>query len=87
MGTQGKLKVPPVAFYSFTFLLLLACALFYYRAGQFEGSSGIVWAALSVLISVVIWRLLHGGMLAVLLGQAGLFAAITLYRAHKNGDG
>jgi hypothetical protein len=70
-------------FYSFTFVLLLACAIFYYRAGEFEGSSGFVWAAMSVLISVVIWQWLHGGFLAVLFGQLGLFAGITLYWSRK----
>ncbi len=70
-------------FYSFTFVLLLACAVFFYRAGEFEGSSGVLWAALSVVISVAIWRWLHGGFVAVLLGQLGLFAGITLYRSRK----
>ena len=69
--------------YSFTFVLLLACAVFFYRAGEFDGSSGLAWAALSILISVAIWRWLHGGVLAVLLGQVGLFAGITLYRSWK----
>ncbi len=71
-------------FYSFTFVLLLACAVFYYRVGEFEGSSGLAWAALSVLISVAVWRWLNGGFIAVLLSQVGLFLAITLYRSWKN---
>jgi hypothetical protein len=70
-------------FYSFTFVVLVACAVFFYRAGEFEGSSGMAWAGLSVLISVAIWRGLHGGLIAVLLGQVGLFAGITLYRSNK----
>ncbi len=70
-------------FYSFTFVLLLVCAVFFYRAGKFEGSSGLAWAGLSVLISVVVWSLLHGGFIAVLLGQVGLFVGITLYRSRK----
>jgi hypothetical protein len=73
-----------VPFYSLTFVVLLASAVLYYRAGEFEGASGITWAGLSVLISVVIWRWLEGGMFAVLIGQAGLFAALTLYRTHRN---
>lgn len=70
-------------FYSFTFILLLASAVFFYRAGEFEGSSGVAWAGLSILISLAIWRWLHGGLIAVLLGQLGLFAGITLYRSWK----
>jgi hypothetical protein len=69
--------------YSFTFVLLTVCAVLYYRAGEFDGSSGLAWAAMSVLISVAIWCWLHGGFIAVLLGQIGLFAGITLYRSRK----
>ncbi len=76
-----SLKMLP--FYSITFVLLLACAVFFYRAGEFEGGSGLAWAALSLLISVAIWRWLHGGFIAVLLGQVGLFVGITLYRSRK----
>jgi hypothetical protein len=65
-------------FYSFTFVLLLACAVFFYRAGELEGGSGVAWAALSVLVSVAIWHWLNGRFIAVLLGQVGLFAVITL---------
>jgi hypothetical protein len=70
-------------FYSFTFVLLVACAVFFYRAGEFEGSSGVAWAGLSVVISFAIWRWLHGGFVAVLVGQVALFVGITLYRSYK----
>jgi len=80
-GAVFPLKMLP--FDSLTFVLLLACAVFYYRAGEFEESSGLAWAALSVLISVAIWRWLHGGFIAILLGQVGFFAGITLYRSRK----
>jgi hypothetical protein len=70
-------------FYSFTFVLLLACAVFFYRAGESEGTSGVAWAGMSILISVAVWHWLHGGFIAILLGQAGLFAGITLYRSRK----
>ena len=72
-------------FYSLTFCFLLACAFFFYRAGEFERgrSPGLLWAALSILISAAIWGWLHGGLIAVALGQVGLFAGITLYRVWK----
>jgi len=70
-------------FYSFTFVLILACAVFFYRLGKFEESSGLAWAAVSLLISIAIWQWLHGGIIAVLLGQVGLFVSITLYRSRK----
>lgn len=70
-------------FYSFTFVLLLACAAFFNRAGVIEGSSAIAWAAVSILISVAIWHWLHLGFVGVLLGRVGLFVAIRLYRSRK----
>ena len=69
--------------YEFTFVLILVCAAFFYRAGGVERSSGIVWAGLSILISVVIWRWLHGGFISVLLGQIGLFAGLTLWQMRE----
>ena len=69
--------------YSITVLLMIACAVFYYRAGEYEGTSGWIWGGLSLLVSLVIWRLLHGGFFWVLLGQLGLFAAITAWRTRK----
>ena len=70
-------------FYSLTFIFSLACAIFFYRAGEYEGTSGIAWGGLSLLISIALWRWLHGGMITILLGQFGLYAAITLYRSRK----
>lgn len=71
--------------YSFTFLLVVACAIFYYRAGKFEGTSGLAWAALSVIISMAVWQGLHWGFFAIVLGQLGLFAGLTVYRTWKKG--
>ncbi|HVV71119.1 MAG TPA: hypothetical protein VHI52_06425 [Verrucomicrobiae bacterium] len=70
-------------FYSLTLILVLACAYFFYVAGRFEGTSGISWAGLSLLVSIIIWRWLHGDFPLVLLGQFGLYIAITIYRARK----
>lgn len=67
-------------FYSFSFIMLIAFAIFYYRAGEFEGSSGFVWCAASVAISVVIWRVFGWGWFGILIGQIGLFVGITFFR-------
>jgi hypothetical protein len=71
--------------YSINFVLLLAAAGFFYRAGEFEGEGGygLRWAGLSILTSLVLWGWLHGGLMALLLGQVGLFAGITYYRWRK----
>ena len=72
-----------LSFYSFSFIIIVICAVFFYRAGEFENSSGILWAGLSALISFIIWRWLNGGVLALLLGQVALFAGITVYRSRQ----
>ena len=74
-------------FYSLTFWAIVAFAVFYYRVGEFEGSSGVLWAGLSAIISLVIWRFLHGGIIAVLLGQVALFVGIGVYRSLKKPRG
>jgi hypothetical protein len=69
-----------MTFYSFNFLLTVVFAIFYYRAGEFDGGPGLLWAALSVAISLLIWQWLRWGLLAMILGQIGLFVAIGVYR-------
>ncbi len=70
----------PIPIYSLTFILGVVCTIFYYRAGEYENSSGVVWAGLSAVISLVLWTVAHVGFLGTLLGQVGLFAGLTLWR-------
>jgi hypothetical protein len=70
-------------FYSWNFILMVVFAIFYYRAAQFDGGSelsGLLWAALSVAISFLIWQWLRWGVLAMLFGQIALFVGIGVYR-------
>ena len=69
------------AFYSFQCVLMIVFAIFFYRAGEFEDSPGLLWAALSVIISLAIWQWLHWGLLAMVLGQVALFIGIGVFRA------
>jgi hypothetical protein len=64
-------------------LLILACAAFFYRAGEVDGYSGVLWGGLSILISLAVYLGLNGGLFGIVLGQLGLFAAITLYRVRR----
>jgi len=68
-------------FYSFNFLLLIVFAVFFYRAGEFDNAPGILWAALSVVISLLVWQWLRWGLLAMVLGQVALFVGIGVVRA------
>ena len=61
-------------------LIIVACAIFFHRAAEFENESSLVWTGLSVVISLMTLFFLHWGWLGCLLGQIGLFAGITVLR-------
>ena len=61
-------------------LMMVACAIFFHRAAEFENESSLVWTGLSVVISVVTLFVLGWGWLGCLLGQAGLLLGITIFR-------
>lgn len=71
-------------FYSWNFVLLVAFAIFYYRAAEFENGPGMLWAGLSVTISALIWQWLHWGLLAMFLGQVLLFIGIGVFRVIRD---
>jgi len=72
-----------LAFHSFQFFLLLACAVFYYKAAMMEDASGLLWSGLSVLVFVITWVVLGWGWLGCLVGQAALFAGITVVQTFR----
>jgi len=67
-------------FYSIDLVLIVVFAIFFYRAGVFENAPGLLWAALSVVISFLIWQWLRWGLLGIILGQVGLFFGISVFR-------
>ena len=71
--------------YSFQFALLFLCAAFYYKAAEFEDAPRLLWAGLSVLVYLVTWMLLSWGLIGCLVGQVGLFGAITLVSVIRKG--
>ena len=60
-------------------LLIICCALFYYRVGEEEYGSGALLALISVTLWVVGIRALRLGWVGNLLLQAGLFVALTFW--------
>ena len=56
-------------------------AVFFYRAAEFEDGPGLLWAALSVAISLLFWMVFRLGWIGIILGQVGLFVGITLFRS------
>ena len=70
--------------YSMGFVVAIAAVALYYQAGEKEMDWGLPWAALSVVISALVLFRLQRGMIAVLLAQLGLLAAITAYRLWRD---
>ena len=66
-----------------TILLIVCCAVFYYRLGESEYGSG----GLLALASVALWAIgtfaLRFGALGNLLLQVGLFFALTLWNMKR----
>ncbi len=60
--------------------MLVACAIFFHRAAEFENESSLLWTGLSVVIFVMTLFVLGWGWLGCLLGQAGLLLGITFFR-------
>jgi len=73
-------------FYSFGFVMALACAAFFYKAGAEESVSGVLWGGVSLVVSALILVFASTSVIAVLLGQVALLAAITLYRVWRDPD-
>ena len=61
-------------------LMMVACAIFFHRAAEFENDSSLAWTGLSLVISAVTLFVLGWGWLGCLLGQAGLLLGITIFR-------
>jgi hypothetical protein len=61
----------------FGLVIMLACAAFFYHAGEQEYSSGIPLAAVSIALWFAAGYLLAFGWLGCILIQVGLFAVLT----------
>jgi hypothetical protein len=64
-------------------MMIVVCAIFFHRAAKFEDESGLLWVSLSVLVSAVTLFFFQRGWFGYLLGQAGLFVGITLFRMFR----
>lgn len=63
-------------------LVGLACAIFFFRAAQYERMSPWLWALSSLGISFIV-SLLFASLLWVVLAQIGLFAGMWAYNAQR----
>ncbi len=66
--------------YGLSTVLTIIFAVFYYRVAENENASRLLWVGLSVAVSFLT-RILGLGLIGLVLGQAALFAGITIVRA------
>ena len=69
-----------------SWIIAFVCAFTFYGAGKAEARdggrhSGVLWAGLSIATSALLIQFVGAGWLLVLLGQAGLFVGIGIFRA------
>jgi hypothetical protein len=67
-------------FYSFQFVLMVACAFFYYKAGEIDNAPSMLWAGISVVIYLLTWLWLGWGLVLNFLAQLVLLIAIAVVR-------
>jgi hypothetical protein len=68
----------------FGLVIMLACAAFFYHAGEEAFSSGIPLAAVSIVLWLAAAYLLAFGWLGCILVQVGLFAVLTARNVMKD---
>jgi hypothetical protein len=68
----------------FSLVIIIACAVFYYRVGESDYDSGLLFAALSVGLWLGGSYFLGLGLMGSLLVQAGLFIGLTFWNMARN---
>ena len=71
-------------FYSYEFLVMMVSAIGLYKAGELDHGPGLLWAALSLVISFLIWQVMGWGILALFLGQVALSVGIGVTGAMRD---
>ncbi len=69
-----------MGFDTYTIVVIIASAIFFYRAAKYDGSSAVLWVVLSTVVSLLLLTLFRFGGVEIILGQAGLFLGITIFR-------
>ena len=70
--------------YSLDFVVLVVCAILWFRVAQLENEPPWVWAGLSVFVYALMWLWLGWGIIGCLVGQVMVVLLITGYRVAKS---
>jgi len=66
--------------YDFDTIFIIAFAIFFYKAADYENASKIVWAGLSIIVSLLS-RIFGFGLIGLISGQVMLFFVIAVIRS------
>jgi uncharacterized membrane-anchored protein len=67
--------------YSPQFVVLIACAIAFYKGAEVEGSlKPVVWMGVSTAMFFLTWMGLHCGLMGNLIGQAAVVGVVTVVR-------
>ena len=76
---------PLAPVYSFEFVVLLAAAVLYYKAAELEKlDHPMLWAGLSIAVSMFTWRFLSWGVIGCIGGQVVLAIGIGVSRVLRS---
>jgi|GEM_PF-557214 len=86
MSLRAEHKGNRLDFLKSPILLMLVCAYTYYVLGAYEAEQGgnhrgVLWAALSLAVSLIVGYLFKGGWGVIVIAQVGLFLGIAIVRA------
>ena len=81
-GTLERLKGKMIP--GFGLVMMLACAVFYYRVGEDEYSSGVLLAAISIGLWLGGSYFLDLGWIGCILVQLGFFAVLTVWNVVRD---
>jgi hypothetical protein len=69
--------------YSIDFVVLVVCAIFWFKAAQLENIPPWVWAGLSIFTYAFLWLDRGWGILGCLFGQVLLAVGIAIFRVWR----
>lgn len=62
-----------------SYVILIACAIIFYRIGNADYGSGILTCVLSIVMSVLALLFIRVSLVSILAGQILLFIGLTIY--------
>ena len=68
----------------FGFVIMVACVVFFYKAGEMDDGPAFLWAAMSLLVWYGTGMFIGGGLFTHVGGQVALFFGIAVFRVLRD---